>query len=172
MGRCGAVLPGAELTLRWLAAGAARGVDGVVKAMKKLGLRGSETLGETWRSFASLEDPQARRAFLDTVRSVIDLRGQRLDASDRLYLAEGLPTLIIWGAKDPLIPVSHALHSHALLPGSRLEIFPDAGHFPYRDEPERFAAVLLDFIHTTAPRPFDVNHLRSRLRAGPAAHPA
>lgn len=162
-----AVLPGAELTLRWLAAGAARGVDGLVKVMRKLGLRGDENLGEMWRSFASLQDPQARRAFLDTVRSVIDLRGQRVDASDRLYLAEGLPTLIIWGAKDPLIPVRHALRSHELLPGSRLEIFPEAGHFPYRDEPERFATVLLDFIRTTTPRPFDPSRLRTRLRAGP-----
>jgi hypothetical protein len=53
--------------------------------------------------------------------------------------------------------------------GSRLEIFPGAGHFPYLDDPERFATTLLDFIQTTKPQPFEANQLRTSLRAGPPA---
>jgi alpha-beta hydrolase superfamily lysophospholipase len=98
----------------------------------------------------------------------MDLGGQRVSANERLYLAEGLPTLIVWGEKDPLIPVRHAREAHERMAGSRLEIFPDAGHFPYRDDPERFASVLLDFIGATRPLHADAKRLREWLRAGPA----
>ena len=103
-----AALPGAELVLPWLAAGAARGIGTMMKAMEKIGFRASADLGETWRSFVSLEQPEARRAFLHTVRSIIDLGGQLVSATDKLYLAKGLPTMIVWGERDPLIPVRHA----------------------------------------------------------------
>ena len=167
-----AALPGAELVLPWLAAGAARGIGTLTKAMGKVGFRESADLGETWRSFVSLEQPEARRAFLHTVRGIIDLGGQLVSANDKLYLAEGLPTLIVWGQRDPLIPVRHGLHTHELMSGSRLEIFRGAGHYPYLDDPERFAAILLDFIATTKPRLYDTNELRTRLRAGPPDAPS
>jgi len=161
-----AALPGAELVLPWLAAGAARGIGSMVRAMGRFGLRESADLAETWRSFVSLEEPEARRAFLYTVRSVIDFGGQFVSATDKLYLAKGLPTLIIWGDGDPLIPVGHAFHSHEIISDSRLEIFPGAGHYPHLDDPERFAKVLLDFIRTTTPRAFDASQLRTRLQTG------
>jgi len=96
---------------------------------------------------------------------VIDLRGQRLSANDRLYLAAELPVMIVWGEKDPLIPVSHAYRAHEKMPNSRLEIFPGVGHYPHLDDPEQFAAILLDFIRTTVSRPYDPNHRRSLLHA-------
>jgi pimeloyl-ACP methyl ester carboxylesterase len=101
------------------------------------------------------------------VRGIIDLGGQRVSAHDRLYLAAGLPTLIVWGERDPLIPVRHAYEAHERIPGSRLEIFPGAGHFPYRDDPRRFAEVLMDFMKTTKPFSADPKRLRARLREGP-----
>jgi pimeloyl-ACP methyl ester carboxylesterase len=132
-----AALPGAELVLPGLAAGAAHGIGTMMNVMWKVGLRASSDLGETWRSFVSLGQPEARRAFLHTVRSVIDLGGQLVSATDKLYLTKGLPTLIIWGDRDPLIPVRHGVHCHELITDSRLEIFPGAGHDPYLDDPER-----------------------------------
>jgi pimeloyl-ACP methyl ester carboxylesterase len=167
-----AALRGADVVLPWLSAAGARSIGTLVKTMGRFGFRASNDLGETWRSFVALEEPQARRAFLQTVREVIDLRGQRVSANDRLYLAAEVPTLIVWGEKDPLIPVSHAHRAHKRIPGSRLEIFPGAGHYPYLDDPEQFAAILLDFIQTTVPRPFNPNRLRSRLRVGPKPAPA
>ncbi len=162
-----ATLPGAEAVLPWLSKTTSRGVGALVRGMSRLGIRAGPDLDETWRSFVSLEEPAARRAFIQTVRGVMDAGGQRVSATERLYLAEGLPTLIVWGEKDPLIPVRHAREAHERMAGSRLEIFPDAGHFPYRDDPERFASVLVDFIRTTRPLPADAKRLGDRLRAGP-----
>jgi pimeloyl-ACP methyl ester carboxylesterase len=164
-----AALPGAGLVLPWLSSTTSRGVGALVRGMRRLGIRAGPDLDETWRSFVSLEDPAARRAFIQTVRGVMDLSGQRVSANERLYLAEGLPTLIVWGENDPLLPVRHARAAHERMPGSRLEIFPEAGHFPHRDDPERFAGVLGDFIRTTKPLPTSAKRLGDRLRAGPAA---
>jgi pimeloyl-ACP methyl ester carboxylesterase len=161
-----AVLPGAEVVLPWLSAAAARSIETLVKTFGRLGFRESADLAETWRSFVSLEDPNARRAFLYTVRGIIDLGGQRVDATDKLYLTAGLPTLIVWGEQDPLIPVEHAYRAHESIPGSRLEIFPGAGHYPYLDDPELFAAIFLDFIQTTRPRHLVSNLLRNGPQAG------
>jgi len=167
-----AVLPGAEVVLPWLSVAARKSVGRVVHALGNLGLRASADLEESWRSFVSLEEPDARRAFLHTVRGIIDLHGQRVSAHDRLYLAAGLPTLILWGEKDRLIPVRHGREAHERIAGSRLEIFPGAGHFSWRDEPQRFAEVLLDFMKTTTPLPFDRKRLRGRLREGVRPDPA
>src|SRR5450759_3533824 len=107
-----AALPGAEAVLPWLSTAGRRGVGALVRGMRRLGIRAGPDLDETWRSFVSLEEPAARRAFIQTVRGVMDLGGQRVSANERLYLADGLPTLIVWGEKDPLIPVRHAREAH------------------------------------------------------------
>jgi pimeloyl-ACP methyl ester carboxylesterase len=163
-----AALPGAEFVLPWLSTTTSRGVGALVRGMSRLGIRAGPDLDETWRSFVSLEEPAARRAFIQTVRGVMDLSGQRVSATRRLYLADGLPTLIVWGENDPLIPVRHARDAHERIAGSRLEIFRQAGHFPYRDDPERFARVLDDFIRTTQPLAASAKRLGNRLRAGPS----
>lgn len=164
-----AALPGAGLVLPWLSTTTSRGVGALVRGMNRLGIRAGPDLDETWRSFVSLREPAARRAFIQTVRGVMDLSGQRVIANERLYLAEGLPTLIVWGENDPLLPVRHARAAHERIAGSRLEIFPEAGHFPHRDDPERFAKVLADFIRTTRPLHASAKRFGDRLRAGPGA---
>ena len=80
-----------------------------------------------------------------------------------LYLSEGRPTLIVWGALDTVIPVSHAYDAHAMIPGSQLEIFEQSEHFPHMDEPDRFARVLLRFLASTEPVPIDRALLRQRM---------
>jgi pimeloyl-ACP methyl ester carboxylesterase len=161
-----AALPGAEAVLPWLCTAGRRSVATAARALGRMGMRASTDLEEIWRNFSSLEEAGARQAFIHTVRGIIDLGGQRVSATDRLYLAADLPTLIVWGERDPLIPVHHARAAHERIPGSRLEIFPGVGHFPYREDPQRFAACVLDFLHTTRPMPLDENRWRSRLRAG------
>src|SRR5919204_396787 len=101
------------------------------------------------------------------LRAVIDPGGQRVSATDRLYLAEEMPTLIVWGRRDPLIPVAHAGVAHRAMPGSRMEVFDDAGHFPQLAEPVRFAQVLREFIEDTQPAAADEETLRARMLAGP-----
>jgi pimeloyl-ACP methyl ester carboxylesterase len=161
-----AALPGAEAVLPWLSAAGKHGVDKVFNLLGRLGLRASSDLEEAWRGFVSLAEPEARRAFLHTVRGIIDLGGQRVTAHDRLYLADGLPTLIVWGEDDPLVPVRHAREAHERIHGSRLEVFPGAGHFPHLDQPVHFAEVLLDFLETTRPMRVDDKKRRARLRTG------
>ena len=165
-----AALPGAEWVLPVLCSGAlCDAVDGVARFLGRAGLRAAPDLEEIWRSFASLSDPEARQAFIHTVRTVIDIKGQRASAGDRLYLAAEMPTMIIWGADDPLIPVAHAHSAHQRIRESRLEIFPHAGHFPHRGDPRRFLEVLIDFIQSTTPARVDEQVWRERLRHGGCA---
>ena len=103
------------------------------------------------RGHSTLSDGAARAAFVHTLRSVVEPGGQRVDASNRLYLAEHLPFLLIWGERDSIIPVSHGYATHERMPNSRLEVFPRSGHFPQLDEPERFLNVLVEFIDSTEP---------------------
>src|SRR4051794_12357985 len=59
------------------------------------------------RALRPLENADARQAFLHTLRSVIDMHGQRVSATDRLGLLESIPTLIVWGERDRTIPIEH-----------------------------------------------------------------
>ena len=88
----------------------------------------------------SLGDSEKRRAFVHTARSVIDPWGQRVDARDRLYLSKDVPTMLIWGENDRVIPVRHGRRAHEMMPHSRLEIIPGAGHFRHNDDCERFVS--------------------------------
>jgi len=96
--------------------------------------------------------------------------GQAVSASNRLHLAAEVPTLIVWGDADPIIPVDHAHAAHTSIPGSRLEIFEGVGHYPHCEAPERFVEVLTDFIETTVPARITVaaHHVR-RSDAGAGA---
>jgi pimeloyl-ACP methyl ester carboxylesterase len=127
-------------------------------------LRMYQSLRAAGLGCSQLVDADVRRAFLDTVRGILDVGGQRVSANDRLYLAGELPTLIVWGERDPLIPVKHAHAAHERIPESRLEVFPHAGHFPHRDEPRRFVELLLDFLEKTQPARLSETLLQDRLR--------
>ncbi|MGZ6695878.1 MAG: alpha/beta fold hydrolase [Solirubrobacteraceae bacterium] len=74
-----------------------------------------------------------------------------VSATDRLYLAEHLPTLLMWGERDSLIPVAHGRAAADLISGSRLVVYPTAGHYPHRDEPAAFAEDLIGFVDATRP---------------------
>ncbi len=111
----------------------------------------SPEAGEAWNAYASLSDPQTRKAFLRTLRSVVDAQGQAVSALNRLHFTLGLPTLLIWGDQDRLIPSTHAEAAHAALPGSRLAILPAVGHFPHVEAPLAVADTLDDFIAGTQP---------------------
>ena len=116
------------------------------------------SVAEMWRAYASLAEPENRRSFVSTLRAVIDPGGQSVCARDKLYLAAHVPTLIMWGDEDPIIPVAHAYAASEAIPESRLEIFAGAGHFIHVEEPHRFAEILTDFIESTEAAPGDVLH--------------
>lgn len=116
--------------------------------------------------FDALPNTEARRAILRTLRSGVDWRGQVITMLDRAYLAEGVATLIVWGRRDAIIPLGHGRLAQAAIPGSRLEIFDDAGHFPHHTDPGRFASIVMEFVRTTSPAEFDAERWRSRLLRG------
>jgi pimeloyl-ACP methyl ester carboxylesterase len=103
------------------------------------------------RALRPLEQPGARKAFVHTLRSVIDVHGQRVSASDRLYLLAGMPTLILWGERDNTIPLAHGVAAQKAAPGARFQSLPRAAHFPHLEDPEGVALALLNFIQETGP---------------------
>ena len=162
-----AALPGAEQVLPLLTAQPLMDAGRwVASAFARLGFKPGADLAEVSRGIASLGDTERRAAFVRTVRSVISPFGQRVSAIDRLYLAEHLPFLLVWGDRDPIIPVAHGYAAHAAVPGSRLEVFEGSGHFPQLHDPERFSDLLREFIASTEPAEYDVTSLRERLLAG------
>src|SRR3954451_17007439 len=159
-----ATLPGSELVLPLISNDHVRDAGTAVSGLLgRLGLRAGPDIAEFARGYATLADGDARRAFVHTLRAVIDHGGQRVNATDRLYLAEDMPTLIVWGRRDPIIPVAHAGIAHRGMPGSRLEVFDDSGHFPQLDDPVRFARTLSDFIDSTEPADVDSDAMRARM---------
>jgi pimeloyl-ACP methyl ester carboxylesterase len=160
-----ATLPGSEIVLPLLAA--RRVLDAgrtVGRGLGRLGLQLGHDAVEMARGHASLGDSESRNAFVQTLRASVDVTGQRVQALDRLYLAEELPLLILWGARDRIIPPGHGRRAHQLVPGSRFELFEAAGHFPHLDEPERFVATLTDWIATTEPGHGDEARFREAVR--------
>jgi pimeloyl-ACP methyl ester carboxylesterase len=117
----------------------------------RFGVRADPLLSEIWAAWSRLTDARAQRAFIHTIRATIDLAGQRVSARDRLYLAHEIPTMVVWGDRDAVIPVSHAHVAHDLIPGSRLEVVEGAGHFLPLERPELIDRLLRDFLATTQP---------------------
>lgn len=138
-------LPGAEWVLplvasRWTS----RQGNTLGRGLRLVGVRGGPDIAQAWHGFESLSDADSRRAFLATIRSVVGPEGQRVSA---LALLPRLrcPTLLVWGDRDRMIPLSHARATVALIPNARLEVFARAGHFPHLERPERFASLLREF---------------------------
>jgi pimeloyl-ACP methyl ester carboxylesterase len=161
-----AALPFAEQVLPLLTARPLIEAGSFVAGMVgRLGFKPGADLAEVSRGVASLGDTERRAAFVRTVRSVISPLGQRVTATDRLYLAADLPTLIVWGDRDPIIPVEHGRAAHALLPNSRLEVFEGAGHFPQLDDPLRFAELVTEFMADNDAATHNARKVRARLVA-------
>jgi len=162
-------LPGAEYVLPLLLHPRIReAAEWPGTVAKRVGWHPGVNLTEVWRSYTTLTDRHAQMAFVNTVRSVIDVAGQRVSAHDRLYLASAVPTLIVWGDHDRIIPVAHAYRAAEAIPGARLEILEGAGHFlPWRDA-DRFLAVLEDFLKSTKPAHVPEERWRKLLTSAPA----
>jgi pimeloyl-ACP methyl ester carboxylesterase len=109
----------------------------------------SPRASEMWSAYCSLSDRPTRQAFLRTLRSVVDYRGQAVSALGKIHVSYGLPTLLIWGEQDRIIPVAHGYAAHEAVPGSRLEVLPGVGHFPHVESPTAVVDILDDFIATT-----------------------
>lgn len=121
------------------------------------------------RCFTSLTDQERRAAYVRIARHTTDMSGQRDGAANRLHLAELVPSLIVWGEKDWIIPVKHGIRAAKLMPGSRLEIISGTEHFPHIGAPERFAGALMTFVRTSIPADVGSEELATHLRGRPLA---
>jgi pimeloyl-ACP methyl ester carboxylesterase len=159
-------LPAAEYVLPMVFSAPMRNMgDSVAGFLRDRGIRHARA-EEMWRSFTSLTEPANRQAFIRTMRAVLDPGGQSVSAMDRLYLASNMPTLIVWGDKDRIIPVVHAHRAHEAIPNSRLAIMEGVGHYPHVEDPVRFVEILVDFLETTQPSAFTPEERREQLRRG------
>jgi pimeloyl-ACP methyl ester carboxylesterase len=165
-------LPGASALVSL--AGHGRVTGGLERAGAELHRRGSGLgvqLQAVARALRPLGGPGARRAFVQSLRAVIDARGQRVSATDRLYLLDGVPTLIAWGERDRTIPIAHGRAAHAAVPDSRFVTIPGAAHFPHLEAPDALAAALHEFIAGTEPAALDERAWSEKLRGRSTARP-
>ncbi|GAA1858406.1 alpha/beta hydrolase [Pseudonocardia ailaonensis] len=165
-------LPGAGLALHALRLPTMRWqVGAAVEALRLLGTGLGADAADMLRVVDALPDATSRAAFIRTLRAVVDWRGQVVTLLDRCYLTRGMPTMLVWGGRDAIVPVAHAHRAHDAMPGSRLEIFPEAGHFPFHTDPERFTALLTEFLRSTEPARWSPEQWRQLLRATPDTGP-
>lgn len=161
-----AALPGAELVVAGIG-GTARLVAPVLsRTLRLLGVQPDPEQVEVGRSLRSLGVRATRHAFLHTLRAVVGTDGQRVFAGDRLYLTAQMPTLIVWGDQDPVIPVGHGRRGHASMPGSELVVLDGVGHFPPLQAPEALVDAITGFLARTPPSDVSPESWRRLLREG------
>jgi pimeloyl-ACP methyl ester carboxylesterase len=158
----------AELALPLLRWPGARGLghclfDALVRLDTDLGVDAAELR----RLFDALPDAASARAFSRTLRSAVDWQGQAMTMLDRCYLASDVPTLLMWGTRDGVLPYAHAALAQRAMPSCRLEVFDGAGHFPHRHQPARFLSVVRDFLASTEPARHDAAAWRARIQGQP-----
>ncbi|MEU9283400.1 alpha/beta hydrolase [Streptomyces sp. NPDC048275] len=160
-------LPGSHLMLSTLRLPGMRLQLGLfLRLMRLLDTDVGQDAPELLNLVDALPDGMSRSVFIRTLRAVVDWRGQAVTMLDRCYLTQGMPTMLLWGDRDSVVPVRHAYGAHQAMPGSRLEIFEGAGHFPFHSDPARFLALVDEFVSTTSPADWSREHWRELLRAG------
>jgi pimeloyl-ACP methyl ester carboxylesterase len=141
--------PGAELVLPLIAPPPLVGIGNTLGSwLGAVGVRSARG-AEIWKGYSSFADRGTRQAFLRTLRSVVDYRGQTVSALNKLHVRSEVPTLLIWGEQDQIIPVEHAYEARNVRAGSRLEVLPGIGHFPQIESPTDVTAAIEEFLTTT-----------------------
>ena len=91
--------------------------------------------------------PGASKTMLNILRYGADIRGQK----EKVILLDQLqglniPTLIVWGTQDRIIPSLHAYVAHRRIKGSRLYIYEECGHWPQMEKSDSFNALVTGFL--------------------------
>jgi pimeloyl-ACP methyl ester carboxylesterase len=142
-----ASLPGSELVIKWaINHKTLRGATWLSARLARVGFTPHALSPRALETVSWLSQEDRRAAFLATLRSVVSPSGQRVSALDKLHLLDGTRVLIIWGDKDPMIPIAHGRNAHAVLEGSRFVVFPGASHEPHLHDPDRFSELLVDHV--------------------------
>ena len=91
--------------------------------------------------------PGSKRAVLRIIRGSIGLRGlhSKWIMTDELERLNS-PVLLVWGAQDRILPVSHAINAAQRAPQVSLSIFDECGHWPQMEKGQEFNRLVLDFL--------------------------
>jgi pimeloyl-ACP methyl ester carboxylesterase len=159
--------PGFEYVMGPLTApGVRQVVAAAIRALKRTRIKEFRDFDEVATVYETFKDFDARSAICHVTRAVVDWRGQIVTMADRAYLTEEMPMAVVWGRDDMVIPVRHANNAAAMAPKARVEVIPNAGHFPHKDHPQRFARIVHEFIRSTKPASYSRARFRSLLRNG------
>ena len=163
-------MPGSEFLIAAIAPPFAKDIGNKLRAF--LGSRGirADSMDESWLAYETLSDPAYRRAFLKTLRAVVDGKGQAVSAHNRLHMCSQIPVQLIWGDRDHIIPSAHAQLTHEALPGSRLAVLPGARHYPHVEVPDAVEKVLVEFMTETEPGVIDLADV-TKAESVPCEHP-
>lgn len=127
-------------------------LDATVRRLSSLGFREPSELRQMRQTLRSLSDIAARGSFLDTLRGVINVQGQLVNGAERLDQIGDIPVLVVWGDRDPMLPIYHADVVAKALPHAQVEIFEGAGHFPHAQDPGRLAELLVEVANAAFDR--------------------
>lgn len=122
----------------------------LTQTLGRVGVHGNTDLEEIGRAYALLADRDSRRAFIHTLRSVVDYGGQRVSALNRIGSTDAIPSVILWGEDDRVVPARQGIGVCEMVPHIELKVFKHAGHFPHRDDPTRFVRVVDEFLARAA----------------------
>ncbi len=89
-----------------------------------------------------INSPNAKNAFKSTLQNSANTQIKL----ERLELIEDIPTLILWGVKDKVIPINHSKLFQEAIANSRVEIIQDAGHAPFAEKPDQVCKILRNFL--------------------------
>jgi EmrB/QacA subfamily drug resistance transporter len=120
-------------------------------ALRRLGANGAARgASELYRVLVALADSSGRSAFMRSLRTVIDRRGQSATALDRLSVFAQFPMLLLWGTADRVIPVSHGLAAAERLPDAQLVLLDGVGHVPHITQASFIAQRIAEFVRRTS----------------------
>jgi pimeloyl-ACP methyl ester carboxylesterase len=98
------------------------------------------------RMFADF-DRRTRRAVLRLYRATSDLEHLSRSAKDALS-GLNLPVLVLWGKRDPYVPVRYAERQREWFPKAEVKVLEDSGHWPFADNPKAVADAVIPFLLT------------------------
>lgn len=97
--------------------------------------------------YREAQQKRAGKAYASWARSEVTRHGPRTEMESRLHEL-AVPTLLIHGAQDTLIPVRFVRRAHVLIAHSQLAILPGCGHWVQRDDPQAFLQAVEPFLET------------------------
>ena len=140
-----AALPIAPVVLRAMTGPNMRRIYRRPGLHRALGLT-PDNLANLRRAGRALGSPAKQAAFFASLRGVIEPGGQRGSFIEMRTIPHDLPTLLVWSARDGVIPVAHAQAAHAALPNSSLVVFEGGRHEPHRSNAVPFAEAVARFL--------------------------